>query len=246
MKRIFLSLVIALFAFTASAQNEANVLWTMRITPKMDKIGELEKKLPLFLKTHYPQLSFRVYEVLTGPKTGSFFIASGPYAFKDFDAPMQSPKGEAAQKADDLALIALSESIEVQHARVLSDISLPDPNREIKYVQVTERQYETGSWSKYRDFLRKLKTAREKGPKVDIVYFQPVGGGDLNTFVAARFFTKWEELDINMNLAELYDNAHGRAAWAGAMREINAINKSANQEIRMLRKDLSTTATPAK
>jgi hypothetical protein len=241
MKRLILSLAVIILAFSASGQT-ADIIWTQRMTPKTDKIGEIEKKLPVFLKTHYPQLSFRVYEVITGPNTGSYVIATGPYMFKDMDAPMTSPKGEAAQQADGLALMALCESVETNFNRMIPEISIPDPKRELKFIQVTTREYEMGSWGIYRDFLTKLKVAREKGPKVDLVYFEPVAGGTLNSFVAVRYFNKWEELDMSQNLPELYDNAHGRAAWSKALTEINRVTKTSKQEVRVLRKDLSTTA----
>lgn len=244
MRKLFLFIAVAFIAIGALGQSEKNILWSMRITPKMDKIGEIEKRLPLFLKTHYPQLGFRVYETITGPNTGSFVVSSGPYSFKELDAEMQSPKGEAARKADDLALSALYEKMEVNFNRMLPDVSLMDPNMEIKYVQITVREYESGGWGAVRDILVKLKAAREKGPKLNILFTQPVAGGsNMNTYGAARFFNNWADLDINQNIPELYDNLHGRAAWSDAVRTLNAHTKSITQEVRVLRKDLSTATT---
>ncbi len=245
MRRLFLSIAMVAVAFAAFAQTTGDVLWSMRIWPKLDKIGEIEKKLPLFLKTHYPKLSFRVYETITGPNTGSYVVVSGPYAFKDFDVPMVSPKGEALQRTDDLALLSMYEKTEVQFSRILFDLSIPKPNREIKFIQVTEREYEAGKWDEYLDFLKKLRAAREKGSKLDVSYMEPAMGAS-NTFTAIRFFNKWEELDNAENLAEMYDNVNGKAAWSEKMKTINVINKSTKREIRVLRKDLGTTAVPAK
>lgn len=246
MRKLIIALGISLLACTAIGQTGNNVFWTMRVKPKMDKLAEIEKKLPLFLKTHYPTLSFRVYETITGPNSGSYVIVTGPYAFKDFDAPMVSPKGEALQTSDGMALNALYESSETMFYRTFNEPATPKTNREIKFIQVTEREYESGSWSEYSDFLKKLRVMRDKSSKIDISYMEPVAGGNMNTFATVRFFSKWEELDSSENLAELYDNMYGRAAWSNQMRVINPINKSVKQEVRVLRKDLSATATAGK
>jgi hypothetical protein len=209
----------------------------------MDKIGELEKRLPVFLKTHYPQLSFRVYEVITGENSGSFLVITGPFAMKDLDVPMVSPKGEALQKSDGLALSALCESSVVNMTRLQADLSIPNPNRQINYILATEREFETGTWEEYSDILKKLKTAREKaGSKMDIAYHRPTVSGMTNSFYHIRFLNSWAELDQTEDLAEIYDNAHGRAAWAKDVARLNAMTKVTKQEMRVLRKDLSVTA----
>ena len=244
MKRLVIAMGILLLNVSVFSQDSLkNVLWTMRIHVKLDKRPEFEKKLPVFLQTHYPSLSFRVYETITGPRTGSYVVISGPFAFKEFDLPMTSPKGEAAMKADDLALKMLFESYEVQHARIVTSASIPNPTREIKYIQVSEREIEGGTWSDYLDILKKLRVAREKGgSKMDVSFFRPVAGGNINTLVSSRFISKWEDLDMSENLAEQYDNAHGRAAWSKDVEKLNQWTKSLKQEMRVLRKDLSTTA----
>jgi hypothetical protein len=243
MKKTMILLSFVMLSVFVSGQGESNVFWSMRMKPKMDKIGELEKRLPVFLKTHYPQLSFRVYEVITGENSGSFLVITGPFAMKDLDVPMVSPKGEALQKADGLALSALCESSEVNMTRLQADLSIPNPNRQINYILATERQFETGTWEEYSDILKKLKTAREKaGSKIDIAYHRPTVSGMTNSFYHIRFLNNWAELDQTENLAEMYDNAHGRAAWARDVARLNAITKVAKQEMRVLRKDLSVTA----
>jgi hypothetical protein len=244
MKRLLIALSIFLLSTTLVAQtSNSNVFWSMRIKVKLDKIGEFEKRLPVFIKTHYPTMSFRVYETITGPHTGSYVIISGPYAFKDFDISLTSPKGEAVQKADMLALTSLYESYEVQHSRQVTDISIPNPNRDLKYLVVTERKIENGKWPETLVFLKKLREAREKaGAKSDYSYFRPVAGGNQNTFITVRYITKWEEIDMTENLAEMYDNAFGRAAWAKDLEMINQFTTEVKQEMRVLRKDLSATA----
>lgn len=243
MKKMMVLLSFLMLSLFVIGQGESNVFWSMRMKPKMDKIGELEKRLPVFLKTHYPQMSFRVYEVLTGENTGSFMVITGPFAMKDMDMPMVSPKGEALQKADGLALSALCESSEVSMTRLQEDISIPNPKRQINLILATTRELEGGSWDEYEGILMKLKAAREKGgTKQDLAYHRPTVSGSTNVIHSVRFVSSWAELEVSDNLAEMYDNAHGRAAWAKDVARLTAMTKSTKQEMRVLRKDLSVTA----
>jgi hypothetical protein len=127
--------------------------------------------------------------------------------------------------------------------RLQADLSIPNPNRQINLILATERQYETGSWEEYSSILKKLRTAREKsGSKMDIAYHTPTVSGITNKFYHIRFLNSWAELDNAENLAEMYDNAHGRAAWAKDGGRLNSMTKVTKQEMRVLRKDLSVTA----
>jgi hypothetical protein len=242
MKRMTILLSFMMLSIFVSGQGESNVFWSMRMKPKMDKIGDLEKKLPVFLKTHYPQLSFRVYEVITGENSGSFLVITGPFAMKDLDVPMVSPKGEALQKADGLALSALCESSEVNMTRLQADLSIPNPNRQINMILATTREIENGSWDEYEGLIKKLREAREKGKsKMDIAYHRPTVSGQTNIIHSIRFLNSWADLDIDEDLAAMYDNVHGRAAWSKTVDRLTQLTKSTKQEMRVLRKDLSVT-----
>jgi hypothetical protein len=243
MKRMMILLSFMMLSVFVSGQGESNVYWSMRMNPKMDKIGELEKKLPVFLKTHYPQMSFRVYEAITGENSGSFLVITGPFAMKDMDVPMVSPKGEALQKADGLALSALCESSEVNMTRLQTDLGIPNPNRQINMILATTRVFESGTWDEYEGLVKKIKEAREKGKsKMDIAYHRPTVSGATNVIHSIRYLNSWADLDIEEDLAAMYDNAHGRAAWSKTLDRLTEITKSTKQEMRVLRKDLSVTA----
>ncbi len=242
MKRLILCLLFfSALVQVGYAQDNVNVLWSEIMHVKKDKAAEFEKRLPVFLKTHFPTLSFRVYEVLTGANTGAFVLASGPYAYKEFDQPMVSPKGEAAQKADGQALDALTESIEVRHMRRVTAISMARPERKIKFVMATTRNIKLGSWGDINEILVKLKAARVAGSsKMDVDFLRPVGSGSPNLYVAIRFFDKWEDLDYEENLSEMYDKTNGNGSWARDVARLNELTVDATSEMRVLRPDLST------
>lgn len=187
-------------------------------------------------------MSFRVYEAITGEQSGSFIVVTGPFAMKDMDVPMISPKGEALQKADGLALSALCESSEVNMTRLQTDLGIPNPNRQINMILATTRVIESGSGDEYEALIKKIKEAREKGKtKMDIAYHRPTVSGAGNVIHSIRYLNSWADLDIEEDLAAMYDNVHGRAAWSKTLDRLTQLTKSTKQEMRVLRKDLSVT-----
>lgn len=242
MKRLLsLLLVMATTLQFSFAQENNNLFWTRVVHVKKDKIAEFEKKLPVFLKTHYPQLSFRVYEIETGTNSGAYAVVTGPLSYKDLDMPMVSPKGDAARNLDDQALSSLIESQETLHIRRVGDISMVKPNRNIKFLTVTYREIKVGSWGEYLDILKRLKAARIAGDsKIDVDFFRPVASGNASAFSAVRFFDKWEEMDYEEKTADLYDKINGTGSWSRDIARLNEITLTVRSEIRILRPDLST------
>lgn len=239
MKRLLFACVMTMFVTCTLAQN--NLYWTMRIKVKMDKKLEWEKKTPVFMKTHYPQFKYRVWEVMTGENSGSYVIAIGPMSYKDLDAPMSSPKGEALMKTDGQALDAISESTEVNHYRRVDAISTMKADRKLKYLQVTTAEITPGIWGDVQTIAAKIKEARDKGgSKMDIDFVRPSNSGLGNRFLSLRYFEKMEELDLDEKFGEMYDKVHGDNAFYKASQDYFNMVKGTWTELRVLRTDLSS------
>lgn len=240
MKHLLTLLLIAFVTVAAVAQ-ENNLFWTMRVKVKLDKKAEWEKKAPAFMKTHYPQYNFRVYEIMAGDNTGSYFIAIGPLTYKDLDAPPVFPKGEALLKSDRAALDALCESLEVQHYRRDEEISDMKKDRKLKYLLVTMIEMDLGKWSDAKSFVTRLRKARaESGAKVDYDYYRPLNTGTVNRYVSVRYFQTMQELDMETGVEEAYDKLFGNNAWFKDFGTYVSLLRSVNRELRVLREDLST------
>lgn len=239
MKRSILTLVVTLVVTSALAQD--NLFWTMRVKVKMDKRLEWEKKAPLFMKTHYPQFVFRVYEVTTGPNTGSYVLSIGPISYKLLDSPPVYPKGEAAVRSDEQVLDAMTESTEVIHYRRVDEISQTKPDRKNKYASLNFIDINLGSWPEIQAFHAKIKQVREQnGIAGDFGFFRPVHSGAYNRFVFVRYLERLEELDMNTNIEELYDKVHGKYAFHTDREKYLSLLKSTSGELWVLRNELST------
>jgi hypothetical protein len=243
MKKLFLLVIISILMIAPLAAQTPtnNLFWSARVKIKLDKRLEYEKKLPAFLKAHYPNLKFRVYEVISGENTGSYFIASGPYTFKDFDTPPVFPKGEALMKTDGQAMDALSESFEVNYARRVDEISNLKPDRKLKFIEATTYEIIPGTWGDMMPIMGKANEARKKGnSKIDVDYFRPASSGIQHSFTAVRYFEKWEELDLQENLVKMYDDAHGYGMFSEDSPASYKMVRNSKVELRVLRGDLSS------
>ncbi len=241
MKRLFIVLALVVMASIITNAQTNNVFWAARVKVKLDKKLEYEKKIPAFLSTHYPQLKFRVYEILTGEHTGSYVYVVGPFSYKDLDAPKVFPKGEALLKSEAQAINALSEEVEVWYARRQDDISDINPDRKIKYLEVTSYELIPGQWSRMRDILREGKEARKlAGSKADISIFKFSSSGLNNSFSSIRYFEKMEDLDLVEDLATPYNKTKGAGAFERRVQEYYSLIRNSTVELRVLREDLST------
>lgn len=240
MKRLITTSVTMLIAVVIFAQSN-NVYWSMMVTVKMDKKLEYEKKVIAFTKTHMPGLKYRAYEIISGENTGAYVFVTGPSSYKDMDVQNVSPKGEALMKADGQALDALCVSTQISYMHRQEDLSMMKKDRKLKYLQIFYGENTVGTWGSIREYLTKVKAAREKGgSKMDFDIFRPNNGGLVNMFASVRYFEKMEELDLQEDLGEMYDKAHGNNSYYKDNANYLSMLKSIKSELRVLREDLSS------
>lgn len=238
MKRV-MTLAVMLIAMTAQSQNK-NVFWSLNVKPKIDHWLDYEKKVVPYVKTHFPNLKYRCWQVLTGENSGSFIFVIGPSTWKEMGTPMVSPKGEAAQKLEGQALDALSESSSSGYMTRQDDVSNVKADRKLKYLSASYYEIEIGSWDYFHDFFAKAKAARASmGSKMDIDYFRPVSSGPTNVIGIVRFMETLEEMDIDEKTSEAYDKIYGMNSYSRDIMLIRSKIKSTRSELRVLRTDLS-------
>jgi hypothetical protein len=241
MKRLLMAAAMTLITAVTFSQSN-NLFWTSTVNVKMDKKLEWEKKVVTYVKTHYPQLKYRIYEVISGENTGSYVIVMGPTSYKDMEAPYVSPKGEALMKTDGQALDALCNSTIVTYNRRVDNLSSMKADRKLKYVVVSYTEINNGTWGDVSDFILRQKEARaQSGFSMDIDYYRPSYSGNNSAYASVRYVEKLEELDpTGVNFGELYDKVHGNNAWYKDWTRYFSLVKQTKTEIRVLRTDLSS------
>lgn len=240
MKRLLMAAVMTLITAVTFSQSN-NLYWSMSVNVKMDKKLEWEKKVVTFVKTHYPQLKYRIYEVISGENTGSYVVVMGPTSYKEMEAPYVSPKGEALMKTDGQALDALCNSTIVTYNRRVDNLSSMKADRKLKYLVVSYSEIINGTWGDVSDYILRVKDARIKGGlNMDVDYFRPSNSGIGNAYASIRYVEKLEELDANVDFGEIYDKVHGNNAWYKDWNNYLSKVKQTKTEIRVLRTDLSS------
>lgn len=240
MKRLLLTAVMTLITAVTFSQSN-NLYWSMTVNVKMDKKLEWEKKVVTFVKTHHPQLKYRIYEVISGENTGSYVVVMGPTSYKEMEAPSVSPKGEALMKTDGQALDALCNSIIVTYYRRVDNLSSMKADRKLKYLVVSYSEIGVGAWGEVSDYILRVKDARVKGGlNMDVDYYRPSNSGIGNSYASVRYVEKLEELDTQVDFPEVYDKVHGNNSWYKDWTHYTSMLKQTKTEIRVLRTDLSS------
>jgi hypothetical protein len=246
MKKVTLTLLlVACILITAKAQQtpDANstLFWSMTVQTKLDKRLEWEKKFLTFVKSHYPSVKFRTYEIITGVNSGGYVVVMGPMSYKDMDAFPPSVKGETLAKTEGQALDALCNSVVVNHFRRVNELSTANSQRKLKYVVVSYSEITPGTWGDVSDYLKRQKEAREKGgSSADVDIFRPSNSGPGNSYASVRYVEKLEELESgNFNMNESYDKLFGNNSFIKDVEKYFSVVRQNQSEIRVLRPDLS-------
>lgn len=244
MKQLFVLGVFIMLTSFLLAQQADNLIVVMRIDVKMDKKLEWEKQMPTFVKSHYPNMKYRVWEVLTGSSTGKYVLIMGPTSYTGLAAPTTSPKGEAAMRADRQALDALCNSVTVNYLRAVESLTSNKSDRKLKYQVATYTEIEMGTWGEVADFQERLMAARKKsGSAADYGILRPSNSGAGNAYVSIRWVENLEELDGPGTfgaVADAYDELYGNNSWYKDWNTYMGNVKSSGTELRMLRTDLSS------
>jgi hypothetical protein len=242
MKRLLVLLVVILFAAASYAQDN-NLIWAMTVNVKMDKKLEWEKKVVAYAKTHLPNAKFRVWEVISGDRTGSYVVIAGPTNYKSWSEPNVSPKGEAMMKADGQALDALCNWTSNMYWTDVDGLGSSNSDRKLNYQVATYYEIKMGSWGEVREILMRMKASRDKaGAKYDYAIMRPSNSGAGNAFISIRWAEKMEELESGpgFGVSDKYDEIYGNNSFYKDINSYFGMLKSSHSEIRVLRRDLSS------
>jgi len=242
MKHLVACFMITLLAGTTIAQDN-DLIWAKVVNVKMDKRLEWEKKVVAFTKTHLPNAKYRVWEIISGERTGSYVIIVGPTNYKAWDQPNVSPKGEALMKADGQALDALCNWTRDTYFKSVDGLESVNADRKLKYQVATYNVIEMGTWGEVRDILGRMKESREKaGTKYDAAVMRPSNSGAGNAFLSIRWVENLEELDSdpNFGMSGKYDELFGNNSFYKDINQYFSMIKSNTSELRVLRRDLSS------
>ncbi len=244
--RVLASTVLAVCAsVSAGAQQSQNtVLEAHRVTPKAGMRAQLEAGRAKHMAWHKQQgdtWAWHVWEVTTGPETGSYIVTSPNHQWQDFDAwAAKMGKGDAADAAVNLEPYQASAS--TSYWVMLADASRPPaPGGAPAKGTLTTYRIKQGKNGQFREALRTLKGALEKGnyPRRSI-WYTLANGGPTGTFAVFVPRASMAEMALTEpSMRDVVEKALGRSAGEAALDAFSDAVESGSSELLEFRADLS-------
>ena len=164
--------MIPLFAISQTK----NVVSSDRLFPKNDKIEEFEKALTAHAqKYHTGDLSWRVYDILSGPDAGGYMVTEGPSSWEQLDS-----RGDISpeHKMDFMKNVAplTTEKNSSAFASFRADLSTVQPTDFVDKIAINHVSQKSGFAGDIENMIKKAKKAWELGSQSVAVYESSASG----------------------------------------------------------------------
>jgi hypothetical protein len=243
---VVVSAALAVFvsAGASAQQSQDTVVEVHRVTPKPGMREQLEAGRVKHMAWHKQQgdtWAWHVWEVITGPDTGSYIVGSPGHQWKDVDAwTAKMAKGDAADAAVNLAPHQASSTM--SYWVMLADASRP-PAAGGPPVMATLTTYHVkpGKGDQFRDSLRTVKGALDKAsfPRRAIWYVL-ANGGTAGTYAVLSPRASMADMALpEPSMRQVVETALGKAAADAAFNAFNDAVESGTSELLQFRSDLS-------
>ena len=244
--RILVSTVLTMCTSVAvgAQENQNTVVEAHRATPKPGMRAQLEAGRVKHMAWHKQQgdtWAWHVWEVTTGAETGSYLVVSPGHQWPDLDAwAAKMGKGDAADAAVNLAPYQASASS--SYWVMLADASRPPaPGGPLVKGTLTTYRIKPGKGDQFREALRTLKGALEKGnyPR-RAIWYALANGGPTGTYAVFVPRASMAEMALTEpSLRTVVETALGRTAGEAALDAFSDAVESGSSELLEFRADLS-------
>lgn len=232
--------VMMLLPMVGLAQNK-NVISTSRVFPKMESVLKFEKGLAAHAqKYHTGDVSWRVFEIMSGPDAGGYHITEGPTSWEGED--MRGNLGEAHtadwnKKVSKYLTDRHSAGYSV-YIDSLSTIALGDFTEKINITHVYPKM---GQNDNVVNIIRKLKKAWAATGATVAVYQASSSGPNQYTIVTRyKQGLKERTPGFRKPFKETYEAVNGAGSWAQYINDLSQYVQETWSELLFMRKELSS------
>lgn len=234
--------LILMFPAASFALEDQSVSWIYWIKPKPGMEREFEEGL----RTHHrwrgeqsDPWTWLVWRITTGPRTGTYAIATFNHRWADFDSPPVNPVLALENYRD--AVGPYVQSMQTEHYVYHADISnVPAdlPPREFSITEMIEVRI--GRERQFVDAITKIDQAikQTRWPNY-YEWYELDYGGNQPTYARVRLLWSWDDLTpAETSLREVLEQAYGRRE---AARIAEAFNQSVSRRYNrtaMLKREL--------
>ncbi|PWT76583.1 MAG: hypothetical protein C5B59_06240 [Bacteroidetes bacterium] len=234
---LLLILITPLFAISQTK----NVVSSLRITPKPDKVLEFEKALADHAaKFHKGDFKWRVYMVRSGPDFGSYQCTEGPFSWEELDQ-----RGDLGSEhmADwyrtVLAICTNAGTFSYGLFREdLSTVALTDYSDKISTSHYFPKP---GCGPRFEALIKKLNSVWA-GSNQTVAVYSSSSSGPTSFTIVTRYKTGWKERapEFMKPFNARYDAKFGSGSYDAFLAEASQVLDHAWSEMLVYRPDLSS------
>jgi hypothetical protein len=239
MKKIFF-LLLALIPFIGIGQTK-NVMTAQRVFPKIDKVLEFEKALAAHAqKYHTGDVSWRVFEIQSGPDAGGYMISEGPTTWEALDGrgdltaehTLDWNKNVSAWLTDRMSITfsVFQDS--------LSTVALGDYAEKINITHVYPK---IGKTIKVRNMIKKLRAAwMAEGSTIAVYAANSSGPAQFTVVTRYKQGLKEKTQGFRKPFKGTFENTNGEDSYDVYLDELGLYVNDIWSELLFLRKELGS------
>lgn len=239
-KLTMLAMMLMLITYASLGQTK-NVISTLRVFPKMDKITEFEQAVAAHAKKfHTGDAQWRVFTIQSGPDIGGYHITEGPKSWESEDARGDISTEHQADWNKNVAVHLTDRQSGGYSVYVdsLSTVALGDFSDKI---QITHIYPKIGWTGKIVNMIKKLKGAWTAEGSTIAVYATN-GSGPAQYVLVNRYKQGLKEKTAGFRkpFRETFDSVHGVGAYDDYLEDLRLYVTEVWSELLILRKELSS------
>lgn len=234
------ALLLMILPFAGMGQTK-NVISTLRVFPKMDKVMEFEKALATHAqKYHSGDAHWRVFSIQSGPDIGGYHITEGPKSWESEDARGDISDEHQADWNKNIAIHLTDKQSGGYSVYVdsLSTVALGDFSDKI---QITHVYPKIGWGNKIVRMIKRLKAAWTAEGSTIAVYTSN-GSGPTQYVLVTRYKQGLKEKASGFRkpFKDTFEAANGPGSHEEYMEDLRQYIADIWSELLFMRKDLSS------
>ena len=232
--------VMMLLPLVGQAQTK-NLISTHRVFPKMDKIMEFEAGLATHAqKYHTGDVSWRVFEIQSGPDAGGYHIVEGPTSWEAEDA--RGDLGAAHMQDWHKSVSAyLTDKQSAGYSVYIDTLSTIAMGDHTDKINITHIYPKIGQADNVVSMLSRFKKAWAASGMTVAVYVAS-GSGPTQYAIVTRYKQGLKERAAGFRkpMKETFESVNGAGSWAKYLNDAVLYVDENWSELLFIRKDLSS------
>jgi len=243
MRNLFYCMLLIPFFAISQTSQEYTVVDNYLITANPTKIKELDAGLAAHNKKFHGEGEYqaRVYEIMNGPRVGSFMWVSGPKPWSSMDKIRPDDKAHSNDWSTNVAPYLLPETDQVywKFEPALSNISKDFTLNKLLVDMYDIKRNRGENAMKLVEKVKKVNDLKYPDLTYGIYKNELPSTNDGRDLAVVYFFDKWSWMGEDPKFPASYNEVHGEDSFIEFLKEWEDTTIGKRSEIWMFRKDLS-------